>query len=88
MDRLLWMCAFITKRHNSDLMHAREVINTNMSIFFHFSGIFGRKSPIFSLKIEILKIRKHWHAAEDVCFDLKSSYGESHADPERSVEAV
>ena len=54
----------------------------------YFSWFFGRKSPLFSLKIEISKIRKHQHVAEDVCFDLKSSYGESHANPERSVGAV
>ena len=82
------MSAFMTNTHTSDLMHVREFINTNMSkknIFFYFSA---EKVLIFSLKIGISKIRKHHHVAEDVCFDLKSSYGESHANPERSVGAV
>ena len=55
---------------------------------FNFSAIFGRKSPIFSLKIEILKIRKHRHVAEDVCFHIKPSHSNSHAHPKRSVGAI
>ena len=52
----------------------------------HFYWFFGGKRPLFSLKIEILKIRKHRHVAEDVCFHIKSSYSHSHAYPLRSVE--
>ena len=55
---------------------------------FHFSEIFGRKSPIIPLKIEISKIRKHRHVAEDVCFHIKPSHDNSHAHPKRSVGAV
>ena len=55
---------------------------------FIFSGIFKRESPIFPFKIKILKIWIHQHIAEDVCFNIKPSQGNSHAHPKRSVGAV
>ena len=63
-------------------------MNPNMSKSRIFSWFFVRKSPIFSLKIEILKIQKHRHVAEDVFYHTKPSNGNSHAHPKRSVGAV
>ena len=67
-------------------MYFGKVINSNPN--FNVSWFFGRKSPIFPLKIKILKIRKHRHVAEDVCFHIKPPNGDSHAHPKRSVGAV
>ena len=53
-----------------------------------FKKNFSRKSPIFSLKIKILKIRKHRRLAEDVCSRMKPSHDNSHTHPKRSIVAV
>ena len=61
----------------SHLMYDSEVINIYVSKLRIFLDFFGRKSPLFSLKIQILKIQMHGHVAEVVCFHEKSSYGSS-----------
>ena len=69
------MSACILNHHMSDLMHDSEVMNPNVSKLRILSWFFGRKSPLFSVKIQILKIRMHRHVGEDVCIHIKSSYG-------------
>ena len=69
-------------------MYDREVMNPNASKFCIFIHFFVENVHYFSLKIEILKIWKHRHVAEDVCFHIKPSYGHSHAYPLRLVGAI
>ena len=65
---IIWgMMFYLSAKFETDLTSQSEVMNTNMSKFGVISQIFGRKSQIFSLKIKILKIRKHGQVAVDRC---------------------
>ena len=55
----------------SDLMYSIEVINPNVSKLRIFLWFFDRKSPVFSLKIQLLTITTHGQVGEDVCFHIK-----------------
>ena len=58
----------------ADLRYVSNVMNQNMPKYVIFAKFFGRKSPLFSLKINILKFQKDWHVAEDVYFHIKPPY--------------
>ena len=59
----------------SDLMYDSEVMNPNVSKLRIFLDFSEEKSPLFLLKIQILKIQMHLDVGEDVFFHIKSSYG-------------
>ena len=57
---IVWgMMFYLSAKFDTGLTRYSKVVNTNVSKFGVFSQIFGRKSQIFSLKIKILKIRRH-----------------------------